>query len=291
MLLKLLSRLPLEVLYPLARLIYFIIYYVVRYRRALVFEHLRAAFPQLSKQEIKRLAKGFYRNLSDISVETLKMISMTQEELEERVVHNNPELLQSLADEGNSLVLLSAHVGNWEWLHLALGLKVPLQMNSAYKPIHNKQVDRIFYEMRSKFGANLVGSAEYMDVVIKNRKTQQAYAFLADQKPRGTGKCHFTEFLNRETRFFTGPEKVAQFAKAPVVFLSMRRVRRGYYEVDYQLLARPPYEKQKDQYPITELYARAVEKLIREQPDSWLWSNRRWRIRNPGQPANQSLKI
>lgn len=279
MLLKLLSKLPLNLLYLLAGLIYLIVYYVVRYRRPIVFDHIRTAFPKMSEKEVRRLAKRFYRNLADITVEIIKGISISGQELEQRTTHKNLELIHALADQGQSFVLLSSHAGNWEWLQLAVGMKMPIPMGSVYKPLHNRKMDQVFFEMRSRFGATLIEATEFMDVVVKNRKKQLIYAILADQKPRGSAKCHVTEFLNRETRFFTGPEKVAQFARAPVVFVHMTRLKRGYYEIEYELIAEPPYQKQKDYYPITESYARAVEKHILQYPDSWLWSNRRWRVR------------
>jgi len=281
MLFKLIAKLPLPLLYTLSGPIYFVIYHLVRYRRDIVREHLSSAFPSSSEKEINRLEQRYYRNLADVTIEVVKGMAISEAEFEARVTHKNYDLVKGLIDQGKSFLLLSSHSGNWEWLQLAMGLQLPVLVESIYKPLHSKTMDRVFYAMRTRFGARLVNAADLMGEVVKNRKKQRAYAILADQKPRGSGRCHYTRFLNRDTRFFVGPEKIAQFAKLPIIYVRMTRVKRGYYEIEYQLLAEPPYEKNKDSYPITELYARAVESHILQHPDSWLWSNRRWRVRNP----------
>ncbi len=280
MLFGLLAKLPLGLLYALARLIYFITYYVVRYRRGVVFEHLRTAFPERSEAELRTLAKSYYRNLADVLVEVIRANEISATELDQRVVHKNFELLDELVAQGRSIIFLSSHSGNWEWLQLSVGLRLPIPMDGVYKPLHNKAMDRFIFGMRTRFGSSLIDVDNFMAEVVKNKRQQRAYAVLADQKPKGSGRFHTTQFLNRETRFFIGPEKIAQFAKAAVVFVRMTRKSRGYYEAEYELIAEPPYMKDDKKYPITELYARAVESHINANPDSWLWSNRRWRVRN-----------
>lgn len=276
---KLLSKLPLNLLYAIARLIYFVLYYVIRYRRKLVFDHLRSAFPDYSEQEIIRIAKDYYRNIADVAVELIKASDLPEQAFRERVKYRNFELLESLVSQGQSFVLLAAHSCNWDWLQLSLSLNLSIPLDGVYKPLHSKGADRYFYEMRSRFGCNLIKNQDFMQSVLKNKRQQRAYAIIADQKPKGSDKSHVTTFLNRETRFYIGPEKIAQFTKAPVVFLHMQRIRRGYYEVECEMLGEPPYPRGKDCYPITERYARAVESQIRQNPDCWLWSNRRWRVR------------
>ena len=122
--------------------------------------------------------------------------------------------------------------------------------------------------MRTRFGASLVNAVDLMGEVIKNRKTA-CLCDISRSKPRGSGRCHYTDFLNPRYPVFVGPEKIAQFAKLPIIYVRMTRVKRGYYEIEYQLLAEPPYEKNKDSYPVTELYARAVESHILQHPDGW----------------------
>lgn len=282
---KLLSKLPLNILYAFARIIYFVLYYIIRYRRKLVFEHLGSAFPDLNEQEVRAIAKDYYRNIADVAVELIKAADLPEQEIQDRVKHRNFEMLESLVEQGQSFVLLAAHSCNWDWLQLSLSLNLSIPLDGVYKPLHSKGADRYFYEMRSRFGCNLIKSQDFMQSVLKKKRQQRAYAIIADQKPKGSDKCHITTFLNRETRFFIGPEKIAHFTRAPVIFLHMKRIKRGYYEVECELLGEPPYKKDKDHYPVTERYARAVESQIRENPECWLWSNRRWRVRKAATPA------
>lgn len=281
-LLKLLSKMPLEILYRLAPLIYLVSFHFARYRRAEVFGHLATAFPDKSRDEITRIAKAYYRNLADVMVEIIKAADISAQELKARVKHNNFDLLRSLVASGQSFMLLAAHCGNWEWMLQSVNDKLPIPMDVVYKPLHAKGVDRFMLDIRSRFGADPIDFKDFANEVVRNKDSQRAYSLLADQKPRGTGRYHATQFMNRETRFFIGPEKIAQFVKMPIVYVSMVRTAKGYYRLDYRLLAEPPYKKIKGEYPVTERYARAVEAQILNQPESWLWSNRRWRSRiNP----------
>lgn len=276
---KLLSKLPFGLLYGLSTLMYFCVYYVVRYRRKVVFSHLQQAFPDRSPAEIKRLAKGFYRNFCDVSLEIFKVGSMTPADLDKRVSFANLEALQPILDRGQSMILLSAHYCNWEWLLLGTALKMPIPLDVVYKPLHNASMNRFMYDTRSRFNVDPIDLNEFTNEIIKRKGTQRAYCILADQKPRSKGKAHTSDFLHRETRFFIGPEKIAQFVKIPVVFVTMQRERRGYYRVTFKVIAEPPYEKQRNAYPITEIYVRELETLIQHAPEGWLWSNRRWRSR------------
>ncbi|MEH6357498.1 MAG: lysophospholipid acyltransferase family protein [Pseudomonadales bacterium] len=275
--LKLLSKIPLSVLYLFSGTVYFLLYYVARYRRKVVATHLSYAFPDKDEQQQIAIAKSFYRNLADVIVESIHSASMTKQEIQQRVKVINPEVLQAIIDTGSSFNLLGGHCANWEWLLLSASIEVPISMDAVYKPLHAKSADRFMYEMRTRFGADLINLKDVMTEVIKRKGSQRFYSILSDQRPPTKGRAHVTQFLNRETRFFIGPEKIAQFTKIPVVFVKMTRVSRGQYEVSFELLAEPPYKKTRDTYPVTELYVRALEKQIIESPDSWLWSNRRWK--------------
>lgn len=275
--LKLLSKLPLPVLYLFADLVYCLLYYVARYRRKVVAAHLKQAFPEKSEKERTVIGKKFYRGFSDVTLEALCSGSMSREDVDERVQFENAELLESLLEQGSSFILLGGHCCNWEWLLLSLGIKLPLPINAVYKPLHNKNVDRFMYETRSRFNVEPIPHQEFMNEVVKRKSSQRVYAILADQRPRNKGRAHVTQFLNRQTRCFIGPEKIAQFVKIPVVFMKMTRLSRGNYQLGFELLAEPPYEKKRDHYPITEDYIRKLELQIMETPQDWLWSNRRWK--------------
>lgn len=277
LMLKLLSKLPLPVLYLFSGVLYCLLYYVVRYRRKVVAAHLQQAFPDKCAAERKLIAKKFYRGFSDVTVEALYSGNMSREEVSERVQFKNIELLESLLDQGSSFILLGGHCCNWEWLLLSIGAKLPIPVNAVYKPLHNKSVDRFMLETRSRFNVEPIPHQEFMNEVVKRKRSQRVYGILADQRPRNKGRAHITQFLNRETRCFIGPEKIAQFVKIPVVFMKMTRLSRGRYQLAFELLAEPPYKKERDSYPLTERYIRKLEEQIMETPEDWLWSNRRWK--------------
>lgn len=276
---KLLSKLPFGLLYWFSAVMYFFVYYVLRYRRKVVFEHLRQAFPDYSDAKIAEIAKGFYRNFCDVSLEIFKVGSMSEEALSKRVEFENLDVLQPILDRGQSMILLSAHYCNWEWLLLSTALKMPVPLDVVYKPLHNESMNKFMFETRSRFNVDPIDLNDFTNEIIKRKGTQRAYCILADQKPRSKGKAYTTDFLHRETRFFIGPEKIAQFVKIPVVFVTMQRLRQGYYRVSFKVIAEPPYEKQRNVFLITEAYVRELQQLIYQSPEGWLWSNRRWRSR------------
>jgi KDO2-lipid IV(A) lauroyltransferase len=187
-------------------------------------------------------------------------------------------------DQGQSIVFLSAHFNNWEWLLLSTSLNLPVPADVVYKPLHSESADQFMYESRSRFGVDPISMKNFANEVIRRKRQQRVYCILADQKPRGDSKAHITEFLNRETRFFLGPEKIAQFAKIPVLFVRTLRVARGYYKIEIIPIGEPPYEKRRDCYPMTERYVREVEAMIHAQPESYLWGHKRWKGQPPVSP-------
>lgn len=280
MLLKLVAKLPLNVLYGFSNVAYLVVYYLVRYRRKVVFENLEKSFPERSVEERKRIEKAFYRNLVDTTFEVIKAANMSEQELLERVEHTNTGVLQPIIDAGQSMILLSAHSCNWEWLLLSTSVKLPVPMDVVYKPLHDEEADKDMFVTRSRFGVDPIDMKSFAKEVIKRKGTQRAYCILADQRPGSNAKAFETRFLNQATRFFVGPETIAEFVKIPIIYVHMHRTERGYYKVTFEVLAQPPYKSQKDQYPVTERYVKVLEKHIQEHSESWLWSHRRWRNRS-----------
>ncbi len=278
-LLKYVAKLPLDVLYRFSNIAYLVIYYLVRYRRRVVAENLANAFPERNPEERKRIEKAFYRNLADTTFEVIKAANMSEQELLQRVEHANTEVLQPIIDAGQSMILLSAHSCNWEWLLLSTSVKLPVPMDVVYKPLHDEDADKDMFVTRSRFGVDPIDMKNFAKEVIRRKGTQRAYCILGDQRPGSKAKAFETRFLNQPTRFFVGPETIAEFVKIPIIYVHMHRIERGYYRVTFEVLAQPPYESEKDQYPVTERYVQMLEKHIREYPESWLWSHRRWRNR------------
>ena len=276
---KLLSRLPFRVLYAVSDFLFFISYHVVKYRRKLVWKNLKNSFPDKSDEELKEIEKNFYKNLSDYAVEMLKLITIGKEELKKRVVFNNPEISSRYITEGQSLLNLASHQFNWEWLLAAGSFILPGQMDFVYQPIHNKFFDRFSLECRSRFGAYGIKRDTVAREIIKRKHIVRNIALVGDQYPGYSHDKKFsTTFLNQQTVFFQGPNQLALLSQYPVMYYSMRKTGRGYYETTIVELATPPYEK--GDVEVLEKYARELEKVIAKDPAGWLWSHNRWKTRH-----------
>ena len=277
MLFRVLSKLPLCLLYLLSDLLYLVVYYLVPYRKGIVFNNLRNSFPDKQPAEITRIAKSCYKNLSDITVEAIKAISISPEDLKKRVDFKDQDILEDYARKQQSVILMTTHQCNWEWLLLAGCLKLPFPLDAVYKPLHNQKADVLMLEMRSRFGGNPIPLKNIIVEMMKRKKIARGFAIVADQTPLRDEEKYWTRFLNRDTAFAVGAEKIARFTKYPVIFVAMERVKRGYYQVSLQRLAQPPYAN--EGYPIIERYAREAERQILAHPGDWLWSYKKWKYK------------
>lgn len=268
--------LPFPVLYFLAWLGYLLLYYVTGYRKRVVTQNLANAFPDKSANEITVLAKKFYRQLAQVAFEILKSQRMKPEDFKKRCRIINPELIQKLSkDSTQSLILLTIHQGNWEWmLHgTSMGLNAPV--DAVYKPLHNKTADQLIYEIRTRFGSNPFPIADSAKNIIRRRKEFRLLVMVADQSPIRSERSHWMQFMNQPAAFYLGAETIAKMTKFPVVFAQCHRRSTGYYEIEFHELGTPPYDKQS--HEITERFVALAEKAIEDEPESWLWSNRRWK--------------
>lgn len=277
--LRLLSRAPLKALYAFSGFLYFLAYYVARHRRAVIREQLARVFPDLSEREKIAVHKRFLRNFCDVLVEVLKSMSFTPAQMGERVRFVNLSAARSYLDAGQSVMLVTSHLCNWEWLLQGVALELGYPVDAAYKPLHDAWAERLMLEVRSRFGARLIPAKELLGDVIKRRAVVRAVAINADQAPVSTDKRYWTSFLGQETAFYVGAEQIARATRLPIMYLVMRRVKRGYYEVELRQLwdgreALVPYA-------LTERYARACEADVLEAPADWLWTYRRWKLKKP----------
>jgi KDO2-lipid IV(A) lauroyltransferase len=288
LLLKFLTRLPLPVLYELSRALFRGAYYVFRWRRPLAAANLRNAFPEMAESERAVILKQSYRNLADLIVETLYGYGASAADMQGRVRIENPELMQQCAEQGRSVVLLTAHFCNWEWLLLSAGVQLGIPIDAVYKPQKVASFDRFLREGRSRFGGNPIPADNFMFEVMKRKGEARAYALVADQTPQKQEEKHWSNFLNQDTAFFVGADKIARILDAPVLFVAMRRERKGFYSARFDLLAAPPYlphpdldEDRVTGAEIIERYARALESEIRTSPADWLWIERKWKYAKP----------
>jgi Kdo2-lipid IVA lauroyltransferase/acyltransferase len=283
-LLKSLTRLPLPVLYELSRALFRCAYYVFHWRRPLAATNLRNAFPEKTEAERAGILKQSYRNLADLIFETVYGFGASPAEMQRRVHIDNPELLRQCTERGQSVVLLAAHFCNWEWLLLTAGAQLGLPIDAVYKPQRVAGFDRFLREGRSRFGGNPIPANNFLFDVMKRKKEARAYALVADQTPQKGEEKHWSRFLNQDTAFFVGADKIARILNAPVLFVSMRREQRGFYSARLELLASPPYPRDPERdmgAEIIERYARALEQEIRRSPADWLWIHRKWKYAKP----------
>jgi KDO2-lipid IV(A) lauroyltransferase len=277
-LLKLLSRLPLPILYLFSPLVYVVTYYLLGHRKHILFDNLRQCFPEKSEAEIVALAKRNFRNFSDVLIEVLKGISMSDAEFLRRVEFRNLELLTDYARERKPMVLLAAHHCNWEWLLLGACLRVPFPLDVVYKPLDNDLFEALMLHARERFGGNLIAPENFIAEIIKRRGQAVGFVMNADQTPLREEEKYWSRFMNRDTAFFLGADKIARMTRAPVFFVAMRRVARGRYEAEVSELARPPFESG---HAVVERYVRALEELVRQSPEDWLWIYNKWKYKKP----------
>ncbi|MCF8227535.1 MAG: lysophospholipid acyltransferase family protein [Bacteroidales bacterium] len=274
------SILPFGILYLLSDFLYFVIYYLIQYRRKTVYTNLKRAFPGKSKKEIKSIVKQYYRNLSDIILETLKIRNFSEKELDRRIIFNNYEILEKYFKEGRSVFVAAGHCGNWEWLGIALARITNFHPYAIYKQLNDPYFEKYMSMLRTKSGYNnLIRFKQTFRTLARLRDKQNIVIIVGDQTPTKVEINYWTKFFGRETGFFLGLEKMSKALDYVVVFFDMHRVKRGYYEIDILLLEDDP--KRTEEYEITEKYVRYLEAIIRKNPDNWLWSHRRWKHQKP----------
>jgi KDO2-lipid IV(A) lauroyltransferase len=278
--LKFLTRLPLPVLYALGSFAYFVTFHVLRWHRELAARNLRNAFPEKSEVERARILRQSYVNLGQTLAETFWGFGAGAEELARRVTIENRDLIARFVAQKRPVVLLTAHVCNWEWLLPAAGAQFDLPIDAVYKPLRVASLDAFIRETRSRFGGKPIPIQSFLFELMRRAGQPRAYAMVADQTPQRKMDKHWTRFLNQDTAFFTGADKIARFLDAPVVYVAMRRVDKGHYSVRLHVLVEPPYEDDTD-LQVIERYARRLELEIRESPPDWLWVHNKWKYPKP----------
>ena len=272
---RLLSRLPFGVLYSISDFLRFVLFYVVQYRRKVVFENLSRSFPEKSSADIQYIAKGFYRNLADLFVEIVKLPALSPREIQERVQFRNMEPVKAHLLAGQTIIGMTSHQGNWEWIPGSLVLN-GIPIDSIYKPLSNPFFEKLMFQVRSSFGAVPTPMHTLPRQMVARKHVPRMIGLMSDQVPDIPEQAYWTDFLHRDTPFYPGAERLARSRKLPVFYMDPVRLRRGYYEVTFRLVAEPPYD---DLPPgsIMERYRDLVEITIREHPSDWLWSHKRWK--------------
>jgi Kdo2-lipid IVA lauroyltransferase/acyltransferase len=275
-LLRALTRVPLSVLYAFGALMYFVAFHVMRWRRDRAEQDVLNSFPEKDPIERAAIVRQSYKNLADTLMESFWGFGASAEAIKRHVTFDNAELVTGQIALGRSLVLLTAHYGNWEWLSLAAGAHFGIKIDVVYQPQRVAAFDSFLREARARFGSRFIPRNEFIFDLMSHADQARIYALIADQTPKGKDPKHWTRFLNQDTAFFTGAGKIAQFIEAPVIYVSMHRVRRGYYSVHLLEIGTPPYDEGTDTL-IVERYASSLAKDITDSPADWLWLQKKWK--------------
>ena len=234
----LLAFLPLRCLYLISDLLYVLVFHLICYRRKVVMENLRNSFLEKTERERRQIARKFYHFFCDLFIETIKLINVDAPQTHRRIRYSNPEIFDDLYRKGKQIFFIPGHYGNWEWLSM-LEHSIPYHHASLYEPLTNKLFDKFFYKMRTKYGTELFPSHSVIRAINKNIQENRmtAVCFLSDQSPHRNDPTHYwTTFLNQDTLVYLGVEKLARRYNVAVVYYEIRRVKRGYYEIDVTLI-------------------------------------------------------
>lgn len=279
--LYLLSLLPLPALYLLSRFCYVITFHVAGYRKEIVYKNLGFAFTEKTMEERKAIAKQFYKDFWDNWIESLKLMSISANSLRKRV-GGDLEALDKAYARGSCYVLLG-HQFNWEWANAFVALR-GVNMLCVYSPLSNSIFNRLFLYIRSRFGSVLLPFNDMRRAILPFRNKQYMLALMADQSPPMPHKSYWLNFFNQPTAFLRGPERGAQLANLPVVFVALSRPKRGHYYLKSVLLTGNAGALAPGQ--LTEMYARELEVGIQDQPSLYLWSHNRWKLEWKEEYAN-----
>jgi Kdo2-lipid IVA lauroyltransferase/acyltransferase len=274
--LLLIGLIPFRVLYLFSDLTRFILHKVVGYRKKVIIQNLSDSFPGIDKKELLQIVKSVYKNLADVTVESIKGFTMNARQVKERYVILNVDLIESFISQGRSIIALPAHFNNWEWGSLSPGLYTKHPIIALYKPLSNKYIDSHLRKSRSKFGTTLASIYTTALIFRAQAGTPSIFVLAADQSPSNQGKSYWVDFFGRETAFLHGPEKYARMYNMVVMYADVQRVKRGYYTLELSVIAENPSELPDG--AITKAYAGKLEEAIRRSPGSWLWSHRRWKL-------------
>jgi KDO2-lipid IV(A) lauroyltransferase len=274
------TLLPLPVLYVFSDFLCLVLYYVVSYRRNVVATNLKNSFPEKTDKELKIIEKKFYRHLSDILIETFKSTHMTRANQKKRFTYNNLEIIDKLREEKRDIIAIMGHYNNWEWPTL-LPYYLKYKTIIIYKPLQNKYFNRFINNHRSEHGIVLTPTSQVIREIInyRNNDINTVSVFISDQIPSKGDIKYWTTFLNQDTAVFTGAGKIASKYDMAIVFFHVQKVKRGYYNLNMELLF--DHTAGLSEEVITEKHVRRLEEIIKEKPEYWIWSHRRWKHKKP----------
>lgn len=275
------AHLPLCMLYPVSSFASWVLKDVAGYRRKVVVDNFRRAFPDASDTEIRRWTDQFYRHLCDTFIESVKLLGISDKEVDRRVKVFNAEIVDKAIEEGHSVVLFLGHYGNWEWVPaITRHFRNGASMVQIYHPLRNKVFDRLMLKIRSRFGSESIPMANtYRRLVELQRDKGFVAGFISDQRPAGHHTDNWTDFLGIETDYISGGEVIGDRLKCRYIYLDVQPAERGYYNLTFREIQ--PVDDGKE-FPYTRSYLHLLEETIRRNPPYWLWSHKRFSHRHKG---------
>jgi KDO2-lipid IV(A) lauroyltransferase len=270
------ARLPFPIIYALSDCVYFLLFYVIKYRREVIYKNLKIAFPDHTPQELQALSKQSTRHFSDIFFEMIKSTGISKEEVQRRFTCDNVDEINAFAKAKQPIVLMLGHQASYEWT-IALDDFLDFRTYVVYKPIKNKYFDQLIRDVRSKFGSSLIPMKRAYSIIRYSRNSNEVgqYALVADQSPKPSSAQFFTMFFNKVTPVFKGGERMAQQYGMPVYFMRVEKVKRGYYRSRFEMIT-PDASKEAD-WQVTDSFFKKLEDQIKKQPALYLWSHKRWK--------------
>lgn len=276
-LLYLLSLLPMRLLYLLSDCLFFPLFHIVKYRRKVVEKQLDECFPEKSMQERRAIERQFYHFFCDYLVEVIKLFSISKKEMMRRMKFVGIEQVREELKDKKFCFLYLGHYCNWEYI-ASLSYWLPeIHCGQIYHRIYNQAFDELFLKLRGQFGGESILMKDTLRriLTLRNQEKKVMIGFIADQLPKWENMHHWTTFLNHDTSFFIGAERIAKQVDAALYYVDVERVKRGYYQVRFRLMTLHP--KEFPDYELTDQYARLLEESIRRQPAYWLWTHKRWK--------------
>ncbi len=276
-LLWLFSNLPMRILFVFSDLVYYMLYYLLGYRKKVVRNNLALAFPDKAESELREIEKRSYRHFVDVFFEMIKSFTISEKEISKRLSITNPELLDPYYAKGQSVIFTSGHYANWEWVSFIVEKSLNYHMSVVYKKLKNKYFDNLMKKTRNKFGVRFVEKRNFYPEILKNKKEGiiQAYGFLSDQSPKLKTAKYWDTFLNVEVPVEIGPETIARKMNYPVFYFQTEQVKRGVYQSTFLLLEEEPEKALPN--AITKSYLKALEDQIHKKPEFYFWTHKRFK--------------
>jgi len=271
-----LSLAPFSILHGLARLLSFLLNTVLNYRRTLVEENIAKAFPQNSSEQIKEISKKFYLHFSDLFIEIIKAITLSNRAFKKRYTVSGFDQIEQVLNQNRSAIIMAGHQSNWEWTS-ALSLYTTHRFYAIYQKINNKYFDAFMRKNRARTGLHLLPTYLTKKTIAEHHEKKEVglYGFLSDQSPTLKKTKLWTEFFGRYVPAHTGAEELAREFDLAVFYMDLKKVKRSHYHAHFSLLTEHPAAL--EPFVLTKTFLSKVENSVKEQPETYLWTHRRFK--------------